>query len=77
MHPDRRIRLGEFLSLILRHRPEQVGLVLDARERVPLTTLLEALRVYGWDGLRSGEIAEVVRLEARRLDMDAGLIRTR
>ena len=66
MHPERRIRLSKFLSLILRHRPEQVGLVLDAQGRVPLTTLVEALRAHGWDDLRGGEIEEVIRLDARR-----------
>ena len=77
MHPERRIRLSKFLTLILRHRPEQVGLVLDARGRVSLTTLVEALRAHGWDDLRGGEVEEVVRLEARRFEIDAGLIRAR
>jgi len=77
MHPERRIRLSKFLTLILRHRPEQVGLVLGARGRVPLTTLVEALRAHGWDDLRGGEVEEVVRLEARRFEIDAGLIRAR
>jgi len=77
MHPERRIRLSKFPSLILRHRPEQVGLVLDTRGRVPLTTLVEARRVHEWDDLRGGKIEEVVRLEARRFDIDAGLIRAR
>ncbi|KRT78055.1 MAG: hypothetical protein XU14_C0001G0041 [Armatimonadetes bacterium CSP1-3] len=63
MHPERRIRLSKFLTLILRHRPEQVGLVLGARGRVPLTTLVEALRAHGWDDLRGGEGEQVVRLE--------------
>src|SRR3972149_5973565 len=50
MHPERRIRLSKFLTLILRHRPEQVGLVLGARGRVPLTTLVEAPRGRGGGG---------------------------
>ncbi len=51
--------------------------MLDAQGRVPLTTRVEALPAHGRDDLRSGEIEEVARLDARRFDIDAGLIRAR
>ncbi len=51
--------------------------MLDALGRVPLTTQVEALRAHGWNDLRGGEVEEMVRLEARRFDIDAGLIRAR
>ncbi len=52
-------------------------MTLDEQGRVPLTTLVEVLRAHGWDDLRGGEIEEVIRLDARRFDIDAGLIRAR
>lgn len=36
MDPERRVRLSKFLSLILRHRPDQVGLTLDPLGRLML-----------------------------------------
>ncbi len=51
--------------------------MLDAQGRVPLTTLVEVLRAHRWDDLRGGEVEEVIRLDARRFDIDAGLIRAR
>jgi len=77
MHPERRIRLSKFLSLVLRHRPEEVGLVLDPQGRVPLETLVQALRAHGWEDLRPEEVVEVARLDARRFQLEDGLIRAR
>ncbi len=77
MHPERRVRLSKFLSLILRHRPDQVGLTLDPLGRVPLDALIGALRANGWDDLDPGEVEEVARLDARRFDLSDGTIRAR
>jgi putative RNA 2'-phosphotransferase len=77
MHPERRVRLSKFLSLILRHRPDQVGLTLDPVGRVPLDALLEALRANGWDDLERGEIENVAQLDGRRFDLTDGMIRAR
>ncbi|MBI3975213.1 MAG: RNA 2'-phosphotransferase [Armatimonadetes bacterium] len=77
MLPERRVRLSKFLSLILRHRPDQVGLALDLLGRVPLDALVEALRANGWEDLSPGEIEEVARLDGRRFDLADGMIRAR
>ncbi len=77
MHPERRVRLSKFLSLILRHRPDQVGLTLDPLGRASLPALLDALRANGWEDLEEGEIEEVARLDGRRFDLSDGTIRAR
>ena len=77
MHPDRRLRLSKFLSLILRHRPEQVGLTLDFQGRVAVDTLVQALIAHGWADLTASEIEEVTRRDARRFELQDGLIRAR
>lgn len=77
MHPDRRLRLSKFLSLILRHRPEQVGLTLDSQGRVAVEDLVGALKANGWEDLLASEIEEVVRMDARRFELQDGMIRAR
>jgi putative RNA 2'-phosphotransferase len=77
MHPERRLRLSKFLSLILRHRPEQVGLTLDGQGRVAVAALVDALRANGWEDLQEAEIAAVVRQDPRRFEIEEGLIRAR
>ncbi|MGH2453981.1 MAG: RNA 2'-phosphotransferase [bacterium] len=77
MHPERRVRLSRFLSLILRHRPDQVGLALDSLGRAPLDTLVEALRANGWEDLAPGDIEEVAHLDGRRFALSDGMIRAR
>lgn len=77
MHPQRRTRLSKFLSLILRHRPEEVGLVLDPQGRVPLEDLVRALRAHGWEDLGMEDVLEVTRLDARRFQLEDGMIRAR
>ncbi len=50
---------SKFLSLILRHKPEIIGLVLDAQGWADVDTLLEKLRAEG-KGLSKEELGEVV-----------------
>ncbi|HEV8339827.1 MAG TPA: RNA 2'-phosphotransferase [bacterium] len=75
MHQERRVRLSKFLSLILRHRPDQVGLPLDPLGRLSLDALTEALRANGWEDLERGEIEEMARLDGRRFDLTGETIR--
>lgn len=44
---ERHVRVSKFLSLVLRHRPEQVGVTLDREGWVSVTRLLEALEGHG------------------------------
>ena len=42
------IRTSKFLSLILRHEPERVGLTLDSAGWVSVDTLLQAIKREGY-----------------------------
>lgn len=57
---DRHVRLSKFLSLVLRHRPEEVGLELDREGWVEVSRLLEAFAARG-KRLTLEELREVVR----------------
>ncbi len=43
------VRLSKFLSLVLRHQPETIGLTLDENGWVQVTTLLEKLAAQGFE----------------------------
>ena len=57
---DRHVRVSKFLSLVLRHQPEKVGLTLDREGWVSVSALLEALGAHGLR-LTLDELREVVR----------------
>lgn len=69
--------ISKFLSLILRHQPDRFGLQIDNRGFVPITDLLEAIRVKKpWvteDDIR--RIAE--SSEKQRFEIDGSRIRAR
>ena len=62
---DRRTRISKFLSLVLRHRPEQVGIALDREGWAPVSELLRALETHGLR-LTLGELQEIVRTNAKQ-----------
>jgi len=41
------VRISKFLSLVLRHRPETIGVVLDENGWTPVATLLEKMQAAG------------------------------
>lgn len=43
------VRLSKFLSLVLRHQPETIGLILDENGWAPVTELLQKLQENGYD----------------------------
>src|SRR5215472_3275520 len=53
------IRISKFLSLILRHEPERVGLKLDSAGWIDVTELLEAVNRHG-TSLTLDELKHVV-----------------
>lgn len=57
---DRHVRVSKFLSLVLRHQPEKVGIKLDREGWVSVSTLLEALEAHGLR-LTPDELREAVR----------------
>ena len=60
MENGRRVRLSKFLSFVLRHQPEVVGLSLDAAGWVEVDALLRACAEHG-RRMSPEDLAEVVR----------------
>lgn len=56
---DRNVKISKFLSLVLRHQPERVGLTLDAAGWVPVADLLTACQKHGV-GISLEQLREVV-----------------
>jgi putative RNA 2'-phosphotransferase len=78
MQPERRLRFSRFLSLILRHRPDEVGLTLDEEGSVPLDALVAALRRHGgWEWVTEADVLAVAHHDPRRFEVRAGRIRAR
>jgi putative RNA 2'-phosphotransferase len=59
MDEKRKTRISKFLSLILRHKPETVGLTLDSKGWVEIETLLAACAKNG-NAFSRNELEEVV-----------------
>src|SRR4051794_16754521 len=47
MPADRTIHLSKFLSLVLRHKPDQIGITLDPAGWVDVDVLLAAMAAHG------------------------------
>lgn len=77
MDKYRRERLSKLLSYILRHRPDEYGLVLDAEGYVPLKELIQALHEEGdWSFVKPDHVQEIALTSDRvRFEMDGGRIR--
>jgi putative RNA 2'-phosphotransferase len=59
------VRISKFLSLVLRHKPEELGLELDAAGWVPVNDLLEAAAFHGMKFSRE-QLDEVVRTNEKK-----------
>lgn len=57
--PDRFTKISKFLSLVLRHRPELIGLTLDSAGWVSVSELLRACQSYG-QPLTLAELSKIV-----------------
>ncbi|MDR7482954.1 MAG: RNA 2'-phosphotransferase [Armatimonadota bacterium] len=74
----RRLRLSRLLARVLRHKPEDVGLTLDAEGFVELGALARALAAQpGWEEITAGEVASVAAADPRRYELRDGRIRAR
>lgn len=60
MMKDRHTRVSKFLSLVLRHQPEKVGLTLDREGWASVSRLLNACETHGLH-LTPNELQEIVR----------------
>lgn len=71
------IKRSKFLSLVLRHQPEKVGIILDSAGWVSVDELLEGCRRHGF-ALTREELEEVVRgCEKQRFAFDENGTRIR
>ena len=60
MKPKNDKQASKFLSLILRHKPQTVGLSLDKHGYVPVQDLLDALSKHGWESFTKTDLDRVV-----------------
>jgi len=65
MNEKQRIKTSKFLSLVLRHEPECIGLTLDPAGWVEVNALLAALRQYG-RGITRSELEEIVATNEKK-----------
>ncbi|CAL9486996.1 RNA 2'-phosphotransferase [Streptomyces sp. enrichment culture] len=65
MHPQRAVTVSTYLSRHLCHRPEQIGLTLDAGGWVEIDTLIAAAAAHGFT-LTHDELAHVVAANDKR-----------
>lgn len=75
---DRSERLSRFLALVLRHKPESIGLVLDPGGFADLDTLVSALATQpGWSWVTAEAIRNLARQDSRRYELADNRIRAR
>jgi putative RNA 2'-phosphotransferase len=74
----RRVRLSRLVALVLRHRPDEVGLSLDEGGFVSVDALSEALASQpGWDSVTVGDLVALAQTDSRRYEVRDGRIRAR
>lgn len=75
---DRDDRLSRFLALVLRHKPESVGVTLDAAGFVEIETLAGALAAQpGWSWVSAEVIRSLAAGDDRRYEVVGNRIRAR
>ena len=62
---DRTVRISKFLSLVLRHQPEKIGIALDSHGWVPVSELLKACQEHGLP-LTMEELRAVVKTNDKK-----------
>lgn len=76
--PARLARLSRLVALVLRHRPEEVGLSLDAGGYADLEALAAALAAQpGWEMLSANDLTALAAADPRRYEVRDGRIRAR
>ena len=75
---QRRTRLSRLVALVLRHRPDEVGLTLDAGGFAPVETVAHALATQrGWESLTASDLLALAGADPRRYEVRDGRIRAR
>lgn len=76
--PQKLARLSRLAALVLRHRPDEVGLTLDSGGFVGVEALAEALSTQrGWESLCADDILALAAADPRRYELNDGRIRAR
>ena len=77
MDKHARERLSKFLFYVLRHRPDEYGLVLDSEGYVSIKELIQALHEEeGWSFVRQDHLQEILLTSDRaRFEIDGSRIR--
>jgi putative RNA 2'-phosphotransferase len=71
-------RLSRLVALVLRHRPDEVGIELDAGGFAPLDELAAALATQpGWESVSPGDLHALAAADPRRYEIRDGRIRAR
>jgi putative RNA 2'-phosphotransferase len=72
MDKHARERLSKFLFYVLRHRPDEYGLVLDSEGYVSIKELIQALHEEeGWSFVRQDHLQEILLTSDRaRFEID-------
>jgi putative RNA 2'-phosphotransferase len=65
MDEKRRTKISKFLSLVLRHKPEEIGLTLESGGWVPVENLIRASAAYG-KSFTLAELREVVETNDKK-----------
>ncbi|RII15593.1 RNA 2'-phosphotransferase [Streptomyces sp. YIM 130001] len=74
-HEGRTVQVSKYLSQHLRHRPERIGLVLDAQGWVAIDTLIAAASADGFAFTRAELEHAVAHNDKRRFAVDGDRIR--
>ncbi|MDR7417709.1 MAG: RNA 2'-phosphotransferase [Armatimonadota bacterium] len=75
---ERRARLSRLVALVLRHRPEEVGVRLDSGGYADLEALAAGLATQpGWESLSSTDLLALAQADPRRYEVRDGRIRAR
>lgn len=75
---ERTDRLSRFLALVLRHKPESIGITLDPSGFAEIDVLAKAMAGQpGWPGITAAAIRAVAEQDARRYEITATRIRAR
>ncbi|RKS74855.1 putative RNA 2'-phosphotransferase [Actinomadura pelletieri DSM 43383] len=75
MDERRTVRISKYLALHLRHRPERIGLTVDAEGWADVTELLEAAASHGFTFTRAELEHAVANNDKKRFELDGDRIR--
>ncbi|OLC28647.1 MAG: hypothetical protein AUH31_08525 [Armatimonadetes bacterium 13_1_40CM_64_14] len=71
-------RLGRFLALVLRHKPDSVGITLDPAGFVEVEVLAQAIAAQpGWSSVTGDAIRAATQKDAKRYEISGDRVRAR